>query len=363
VTITDDNGGTTFATSSLVVNGAPVVSAGGPYSGGEGAPVQLAATGTDPDLDPLGIAWSFGWTGDAGTACATTGTSTLTPSVTCDDDAVVTATLTVTDGVNAPVVRTATVNVANAAPTTGALTAPVSPVPVNSSVNVLTTFADAGRNDTHTATVSWGDSTTSSGTVNEMLGSGSASAAKIYAAPGVYTVTVTITDDDGGAAAVTATNNIVVYDPSGGFVTGGGWVMSPSGAYTPDNPSDPDVTGKSNFGFNSKYHPSGTSLTGNTTFKFHSSNGMDFKSSGYAWLVVENGKTKAYYQGTGKVDNVSGYEFVVSVIDGKSTQTTDQFRMKVWKTSNGEVVYDTQNGAPIDVSASTPISGGSIVVH
>jgi DNA-binding NarL/FixJ family response regulator len=40
-----------------------------------------------------------------------------------------------------------------------------------------------------------------------------------------------------------------VYDPSGGFVTGGGWIDSPAGSYT----ADPALTGKAKFGFVSKY--------------------------------------------------------------------------------------------------------------
>ena len=42
---------------------------------------------------------------------------------------------------------------------------------------------------------------------------------------------------------------IVVYDPDGGFITGGGWIESPPGAYY----DDPLLTGKANFGFVSKY--------------------------------------------------------------------------------------------------------------
>jgi hypothetical protein len=37
---------------------------------------------------------------------------------------------------------------------------------------------------------------------------------------------------------------LAVYDPDGGFVTGGGWIWSEPGAYT----ADPTCEGKANFG-------------------------------------------------------------------------------------------------------------------
>ena len=65
---------------------------------------------------------------------------------------------------------------------------------------------------------------------------------------GVYEVCVRGTDalDNVGAPECAF---LVAYDPSGGFVTGGGWIDSPAGAYAPD----PTLTGKANFGFVSKY--------------------------------------------------------------------------------------------------------------
>ena len=69
----------------------------------------------------------------------------------------------------------------------------------------------------------------------------------------MYTIDVTVTDDDG--ASGTASVMVVVYDPNGGFVTGGGWIEAPAAALT----SDPSAaTGKANFGFVSKYEKGAT---------------------------------------------------------------------------------------------------------
>ncbi len=100
-----------------------------------------------------------------------------------------------------------------------------------------------------------------------------------FTAAGVYNVTMTVTDDDGGSGS--AVIMIVVYDPSAGFVTGGGWINSPAGAYA----ADPTLTGKATFGFVAKYQKGANLPSGNTEFQFKVGN-LNFKSTSYEWLVV-----------------------------------------------------------------------------
>ena len=216
VTVTvDDHDATDSATGTAVINGPPTADAGGPYSGTEGTPVTLDATASDPGGDDLDISWTHSFTADPGTTCDLSAPSTLAPSITCTDDAVVTATLRVSDGVNPPVLRTATITITNKAPVVTAAVPSASLVPVGTTVSVGTTFADAGANDTHTATVNWGDSTSSSGSVTEADGAGAVTDSHVYAAPGTYHVTVTVSDDDGGSTS-TSTDIIVNGAPTVG---------------------------------------------------------------------------------------------------------------------------------------------------
>jgi hypothetical protein len=149
-----------------------------------------------------------------------------------------------------------------------------------------------------------------------------------------------------------------VYDPSAGFVTGGGWIQSPSTAC----PVFCDgAGGKANFGFVSKYQKGAQVPTGHTEFQFHAGN-LNFSSTSYEWLVVQ-GATKASYKGLGTVNGSGSYKFMLSVYDAGSTG--DKFRIKIWTESGGveNVIYDNEIGVSIDATATTLISGGSIVIH
>src|SRR5262249_47753049 len=148
-------------------------SAGGPYSAVEVTPVTLNGTALDPDNDPRTVSWTRTIvTAPAGTTCNFTATTTLTPTLTCNDQATVDVTLTVSGGYNPAVSHTPRFPVPNAAPAVGAPTATPNPVAVNSSVALSASFTDKGTHASHTATINWGDGATTTGTVSEVAGSG-----------------------------------------------------------------------------------------------------------------------------------------------------------------------------------------------
>jgi hypothetical protein len=152
---------------------------------------------------------------------------------------------------------------------------------------------------------------------------------------------------------------VVVYDPNGGFVTGGGWINSPAGAYTPN----PALAGKANFGFVSKYQNGANVPTGNTEFQFKAGN-LNFRSASYDWLVVAG--ARAQFKGTGTINGGGNYGFMLTAIDGQINGGggVDKFRIKIWDKNNGDaIVYDNQIGSPDGADPSTALGGGGIVIH
>ena len=68
--------------------------------------------------------------------------------------------------------------------------------------------------DTHTATVNWGDGTSSAGQVSEAAGSGTVTATHDYADNGPYTVRAKVRDKDGGVTEYTATIDVANAPPT-----------------------------------------------------------------------------------------------------------------------------------------------------
>jgi Tol biopolymer transport system component len=166
---------------------------------------------------------------------------------------------------------------------------------------------------------------------------------------GIYDLCVNATDVAGNLSDDTCVS-LVVYDPSAGFVTGGGWIWSPPGALVADS----SAMGRAKFGFVSRYRKGANVPDGNTQFEFRSGS-LDFHSSSYEWLVI--GGNYARFKGAGRINGANAetgqpYQFMIWAGDGNP----DTFRIKIWYEDGGEVlVYD--NG--MDQS----IGGGQIIVH
>jgi hypothetical protein len=334
------------------VNQAPTVSAGGPYAVDEGGQVTVSATGSDPEGQALTYAWDL----DNDGTFETTGQTAQFDGL--DGPATQTIAVRATDGGGLSTTATTTIDVHNVAPSITSLTGPSGPLALGAPATLNATWTDAGVLDTQTATWSWDDGTTSV-TGASAGGAGTVTATHTYAAAGVYTVKLTLTDKDGGSDVRTLSEFIVVYSGSG-FVTGGGWINSPAGAYLPN----PAVTGRASFGFVSKYLPGRTTPDGQTEFQFQAG-ALNFHSTQYDWLVVSG--WKAQYHGTGTINGVGGYSFTLTAYDGDQPGggSIDRFRIKIWDALTNAVVYDNRNGASTDLDAADPqaIGGGSIVIH
>ena len=352
-TATDPAGNTSefCACIEAIDNQPPVVDAGGPYDVDEGGSVMVSATGSDPDEDLLTYAWDLDNNGEF----ETPGQEVSFPAEALDGPSTRTIRVRATDSGGMTATDEATVTVANVSPQVVEVIGPVDPVQVGTEVSLAGSFTDPCAADTHTALWDWGDETTSAGTIDPS--DGSVTGTHTYALAGVYTVTLTVTDDDEGSAAGTF-EYVVMFDPSAGFVTGGGWIDSPAGAYAPD----PSLTGKANFGFVSRYKKGASVPTGNTQFQFKAGD-LKFKSTSYQWLVVAGPQAK--FKGEGTINDCGAYGFMLTGRDGEVSGGggVDRFRIKIWDSATEAVVYDNQMNDGDDADATETIEGGSIVIH
>jgi hypothetical protein len=149
-----------------------------------------------------------------------------------------------------------------------------------------------------------------------------------------------------------------VYDPSGGFATGGGWIDSAAGAYTPD----PTLTGKASFGFVSKYKKGASTPTGETQFQFKVAD-LSFHSTSYDWLVVAG--ARAQYKGSGTINGEGDYGFMLTAVDAdlNGGGGADKFRIKIWDKTTDAVIYDNMLDSEDDADLTTVLGGGSIKIH
>ena len=157
---------------------------------------------------------------------------------------------------------------------------------------------------------------------------------------------------------------MVVYDPSAGFVTGGGWIDSPPGACGPAAPAGvciDDPTGRASFAFVARYKKGADVPEGQTGFRFEAGD-LKFRSDSYEWLVVA-GKDRAQFKGIGSVNDEPGYQFMLTAWDSGSADASDGFRIKIW--NDVGTVYDNALGVQDSLSRgdTQTISGGSIVIH
>jgi hypothetical protein len=331
------------------VNRPPVAEINGPYSGVEGSFVIFDNTGTyDPDGDELTYETSFGdgivLIGPPGLSHIYADGPGLSPYNLC---------LTAIDPHGAESTDCTDVNIANAPPEVN-ITFPLDGdlYQVGTSINIASDFTDPGVLDTHTCSINWGPASTT-GTVIESDGSGTCTGFYSYLNAGVYNVEVSVTDNDGDTGSDTVM--VVVYDPSGGFVTGGGWFTSPEGAYKPD----PNLAGKATFGFVSKYKKGATVPEGNTEFQFKAGD-LNFHSTSYDWLVV-TGSDYAKFKGMGTINGEGEYKFQIWAGDGTGDDGADTFRISIWY----EIVHEDGVTEEVVVynSGDQEIGGGNIVVH
>jgi hypothetical protein len=133
-------------------------------------------------------------------------------------------------------------------------------------------------------------------------------------------------------------------------IIGGGWMPSPAGAYK----ENPALAGQAVFGFVVNFRKGMPVPEGLTEFFFGGGH-VRFQSEGYQLLTVDQAGRNALLQGTGTINGTGGYSFIIWAGDISKGWGVDTFRIKIWETATGEVVYD--NGV------NQEITGGSIIIQ
>ena len=375
-TISDGNGGTATATVTLTVtavNDAPVA-ANDSYSTAENTALTVATPGvlgndTDVDGNPLTAVKVTDPANGAVTVNAD-GSFTYTPNL--NFNGADSFTYKANDGTADSNVATVTLTVTavNDAPTATIIgPAPYTVVAKGSTVILTGTYSDVDTTDKHKAY--WTFDTTYNSSMPPGVDVTGGTVNTTYTAnlpAGVYKLTLTVTDSGNLSGTATTVNGedayIVVYDPSAGFVTGGGWFTSQPGACKNASVCSATATGRASFGFVAKYVTGRTVPSGETEFQFKAGN-LNFHSTAYDSLVISG--AQAQYKGTGTINGVTGYSFMITVTDGQVTGGggVDKFRIKIWKTGGDEFggrVYDNTGEPNNNTGNGQAIDGGSIQI-
>ena len=193
---------------------------------------------------------------------------------------------------------------------------------------------------THTAKWMF-DALSINGTVSEPTSSkaGTVTGSTMFSEPGVYRVAMSLTDNLGKTATITNAGEleslVVIYDPNGGYVIGGG-------SY-----------GKTTFGFNSKYHSNAKSPKGEAQLTLP--DGRRFDANNLDYLTIAG--NRAQVSGFGKLDGDGPYHFILTMLD----DAVDKIRVKIWHKTTGAIVYDTQPGASDAADPMTPVTGSIVL--
>lgn len=176
---------------------------------------------------------------------------------------------------------------------------------------------------------------------------------------GIHLLKIIATDAAGNSS--TREIELIVYDPKGGFVTGGGWVPSEAGAYS----ANPAASGKASFEIAAKYEKGLSIPSGQVKFTLESDK-LEFLSTSLEWLVVDG--TRAQFKGVGTINGKGSYGFILTAIDSNinGKNNSDRFRIKIWEIDSGKIIYDnginSEENADLTNNAAV-LGGGNIVIH
>jgi hypothetical protein len=216
VAISDKGGSTATANSSVSVGDARLIASGKTVSGVEGASftgVVASFTDADPaaaaaDYSAV-ISWGDGQT-STGTIAATANGFSVSGSHAYAEEGSYTVSVKITDAGGASASATGSASIVDAALTP--LPTTVTPLEGNAFSGVVASFTDADPNavaSDFTATITWGDGHTSTGTVaGNGSGTFTVSGTNTYAEEGSFPISVQISDAGGATTTASSTANV-----------------------------------------------------------------------------------------------------------------------------------------------------------
>ncbi len=211
----------------------PITASGTTISATEGIAFNgTVATFTDPDTAATAgeysatIDWGDSSATSTGTVTGSGGSFTVSGSHLYAEEKstpyTVTVTITDTDNASNTAKATSTANVADAKLAASCATPPASAQSFSGKVATFTDQNPGATTSDFTATINWGDGSTSTGAVNGLTGGPfTVSGSHTYSSTGTFTIATTI-KDDGGQTATTSCNVLIfAFAPGrGGFAIG-----------------------------------------------------------------------------------------------------------------------------------------------
>ena len=186
----------------------------------------------------------------------------------------------------------------------------------------------------------------------------------------LYTITTTCTDASGNVTTKTSTVFVPPNQKNGPYTvfTSSNSFVSPKISGVPaalgaTQTTNPLIMGMINFDFSSKPETARSTKAdnkGENLVNFILGN-LEFRALNYDFRELSGVRTQ--FKGYGKVNNETGYKYLLTVIDGQAPKGggVDKFRIKIWNDKTGEVIFDNQLGDDDNADPTTPVGDGKSI--
>ena len=232
---------------------------------------------------------------------------------------------------------------------------------VNALLSFSSTFRDVDLRDTHKATWTWGDGSSSVGTVSQAAGSGNVSGQHAWRKTGIYTVRLDILDSGGKRTAV---ERKVTICGCSSAVSGEGSFFSPAGARKGATGPAGGMAARSATGSFAFVADAGSARpgAGQAAVEVNVA-GLALRSTAIDALAV-NGK-RVQVSGVGTVNGKANYRFTLATVAGGKSGAADRVRVRISHLEPGTKaeVVDYDNGASPANNAARAGAGGAGGLH